>query len=120
VGCINFGFVSIFSHNMPSIAGDLLQRARAIDNQIWIAMCSPARNTNPTAETGNYSAWGHSQVTDPNGVIVSTTEEKEDIVYADVDVQKMKEIREGIPVTVQRRLDVYEVAERSAAKSNGH
>lgn len=86
---------------------DLLQRARANDNQIWVAMCSPARNMNPTEETGNYSAWGHSQVTDPSGIIVSTTEHEEAIVYADVDVEKLHEVRRNIPITTQRRFDVY-------------
>ncbi|KAI9034463.1 carbon-nitrogen hydrolase [Hyaloraphidium curvatum] len=106
---------------------DLLQRGRANDNQIWVAMCSPARNTNPTPETGNYEAWGHSQVTDANGIIVSTTEEKEAIVYADVDVERVKEVRSGIPITVQRRFDVYAdvsvcepTAKRKAEQPNGH
>lgn len=79
-----------------------------MDNQIYVAMCSPARNKNPTEETGNYQAWGHSQVTDPNGIIISTTEENEDIVYADIDVKRIEEVRSSIPVTVQRRFDVYD------------
>ena len=39
---------------------ELLQRARAIDNQLFVATCSPARN--PDA---SYQAWGHSTVVSP-------------------------------------------------------
>ncbi|KAK7283363.1 hypothetical protein RIF29_12825 [Crotalaria pallida] len=34
---------------------ELLQRARATDNQLFVATCSPARDTGP-----GYVAWGHS------------------------------------------------------------
>ena len=39
---------------------ELLQRGRAIDNQLFVATCSPARN--PDA---SYQAWGHSTVVSP-------------------------------------------------------
>ena len=39
---------------------ELLQRARAVDNQLFVATCSPARN--PDA---SYHAWGHSTVVSP-------------------------------------------------------
>ena len=39
---------------------ELLQRARAIDNQLFVATCSPARN--PDA---SYQAWGHSTIVSP-------------------------------------------------------
>jgi len=41
------------------------------------------------------------------GAIAGTTDEKEDIVYATVDPKVLEEARKGIPVTVQRRFDVY-------------
>ncbi|KAH9560578.1 hypothetical protein CY35_06G112700 [Sphagnum magellanicum] len=39
---------------------ELLQRARAVDNQIYVATCSPARDT-----SAGYIAWGHSTVVGP-------------------------------------------------------
>ena len=41
---------------------ELLQKARAVDNQLFVATCSPARN--PEA---SYQAWGHSTAVDPFG-----------------------------------------------------
>ena len=39
---------------------ELLQRARAVDNQLFVAAVSPARDL-----TATYHAWGHSSIVDP-------------------------------------------------------
>ena len=39
----------------------------------------------------------------------SKTEEKEDIVYADIDLEKLKTIRDQVPITKQRRSEMYKV-----------
>ncbi|KAK3108963.1 hypothetical protein FSP39_019856 [Pinctada imbricata] len=39
---------------------EVVQRARAIDNQVFIATCAPARD-----DTAHYASWGHSMVVDP-------------------------------------------------------
>lgn len=80
----------------------LLQRARAVDNQIYVAMCSPARH--PEA---SYQAYGHSMVVNPIGEILTEADENPAIVYADIDPAFLAEKRAGLPVTVQRRFDVY-------------
>src|SRR5688572_30037370 len=76
---------------------ELLQRARAVDNQLFVAMISPARD--PTA---TYQAWGHSTVVNPwylvflgllvpnlsyfvsRGEVIAKTDEKESIIYAEI------------------------------------
>ena len=50
---------------------ELLQRARAVDNQCFVLTCSPARM--PGA---SYQAWGHSTAVGPFAEIVSTCDEK--------------------------------------------
>ena len=80
----------------------LQARARAMDNQVYVAMCSPARDTQAT-----YHAWGHSMVVNPNADILTELEENEDIAYADIDGAKIDETRKGIPLYTQRRFDVY-------------
>ncbi|KAK9452410.1 carbon-nitrogen hydrolase [Limtongia smithiae] len=81
---------------------DLLGRARAIDNQIFVLLCSPARDM-----TAGYHAYGHSVVIDPNASILAEAGEGEEIVYAELEAGKIEEFRAGIPVTTQRRHDVY-------------
>ena len=80
----------------------LQAQARAMDNQIFVAMCSPARDTEAT-----YHAWGHSMIVDPNATVMVETQESEDTVYADIDGAKIEETRKGIPLYTQRRFDVY-------------
>lgn len=51
----------------------------AVDNQIYVAMCSPSRNIDAT-----YHAWGHSMVVNPLGEVLCEADENEAIVYADI------------------------------------
>jgi omega-amidase len=85
---------------------ELLQRARAIDNLIFVATASPARSESPEG----YQAWGHSTVVDPWGEVVATTEHTEDIVYAQLDFGRQDEVRGQIPILTQKRTDVFSPA----------
>ena len=80
----------------------LQARARAVDNQVYVAMCSPARDT-----SASYHAWGHTIAVDPNAEIMAEAAENETIIYADLDGGKIDETRKGIPLYTQRRFDVY-------------
>lgn len=81
----------------------LLQRARAVDNQLYVLTASPARDLD-----SGYHAYGHSQVVDPWGEVVAEADENEAIVYAELEPEKINSARGGIPVATQRRFDVYE------------
>lgn len=80
----------------------LLGRARAVDNQSYVALCSPARDLEAT-----YQAYGHSLIADPSANILTEAEEKETIVYADLENDTIVNTRKGIPVYTQRRFDLY-------------
>ena len=81
---------------------ELQARARAMDNQVYVGVCSPARDM-----TATYNAWGHSMVVDPNAEILSEADEKDGIVYAELNGDRIDEVRAGIPLNTQRRFDVY-------------
>lgn len=81
---------------------ELLQRSRALDNQIFVATASPARNPD-----SKYQAWGHSTIVDPWGTVIATTGHEPDIVVAEIDLNKVDEVRKSIPTSMQRRLDIY-------------
>ncbi|XP_038657669.1 omega-amidase NIT2-like isoform X2 [Scyliorhinus canicula] len=83
---------------------ELLQRARALDNQVYIAAVSPARN-----ENDSYVAWGHSSIVNPWGEVVAKAGSEETIVYADIDLKYLSDIRQQIPVLQQKRQDLYSV-----------
>jgi len=44
---------------------------------------------------------------DPMGRVLGEAGEGEEIVFVDVDANALTDARAGIPVTVQRRFDVY-------------
>jgi len=81
---------------------ELLARARAVDNQLFVALCSPARNPAST-----YQAYGHSLCVDPFGTILSTTEEQSAIVMAEFDLSQVNKFRTMIPTIKQKRKDLY-------------
>ena len=80
----------------------LLAQARAVDNQIYVAMCSPARDMD-----ASYHAYGHSMVVDPMANVVSEAEAEETVVEVELDSNKLEETRKNIPLNTQRRWDVY-------------
>lgn len=57
-------FPGAFNMTTGPVHWQLLQQARAVDNQLFIASCSPARNLDST-----YTAWGHSMIVDPFGEV---------------------------------------------------
>jgi len=81
---------------------DILQRGRAIDNQLFVLTISPARG-----EQG-YIAWGHSQVTSPWGKVLAQAKEGEEIIHVELDLNECDAVRQQIPIFVQRRKDIYD------------
>ena len=59
-----------FNLTTGALHWSLQARARAMDNQVYVGLCSPARDME-----ASYNAWGHSMVVDPiAGVMVEAGE----------------------------------------------
>jgi len=101
-GCQVFIYPAAFNMTTGPLHWQLLQRARAVDNQVFFGMCSPARDL-----SAGYHAWGHSLMVDPMGTVLAEAGHEEEIIHVHIDSQVFKEARAGIPVTTQRRFDVY-------------
>ncbi|KAG5476528.1 hypothetical protein LSCM1_04242 [Leishmania martiniquensis] len=80
----------------------LSARARAVDNQQFVLMCSPARDT-----SADYVAWGHSMVVDPLGTILAELDEKEGFLDVEVDPRVVSDARNRIPILKGVRNDLY-------------
>jgi len=102
-GCHLAIYPGAFNLTTGPLHWELLQRARAIDNEIYFSMCSPARDL-----SAEYHAWGHSMVVNPMATVIAEAGEGEEIIYAHIDPKLFHETRAGIPVTVQKRFDVYD------------
>ncbi|XP_034268332.1 omega-amidase NIT2 isoform X2 [Pantherophis guttatus] len=103
-GCKLLVYPGAFNLTTGPAHWELLQRGRAVDNQVYVATASPARD-----ETGSYVAWGHSTVVNPWGEVIAKAGTEETIVYAEIDLKKAEEIREQIPILSQKRSDLYAV-----------
>ncbi|MFZ5966162.1 MAG: carbon-nitrogen hydrolase family protein [Bacillota bacterium] len=86
---------------------DLLIRARALDNQVYFAAASPARNME-----ASYHAYGYSAIADPWGTITAQADEKECILYGDIDLARVEKIRKELPLLQHRRTDLYDLRVR--------
>ena len=100
--CFALIYPGAFNMTTGPLHWELLARARAVDNQVYVALCSPARDLE-----ASYHAWGHSMVTDPNGEVLAEADANEEIVYAKMDEEKIGEVRKGIPIYWQRKFNVY-------------
>lgn len=80
-----------------------LLTARAIENQMYVIAC------NRMGESGDTSFFGHSLVIDPWGEIVAEAGEEETIVYAEIDLALVDEVRSRIPVFEDRRPGLYDL-----------
>uniref|UniRef100_A0A3B1IH45 omega-amidase n=1 Tax=Astyanax mexicanus TaxID=7994 RepID=A0A3B1IH45_ASTMX len=104
-GCQLLVYPGAFNMTTGPAHWELLQRARALDNQVYVATASPARD-----ETASYVAWGHSTVVNPWGEVITKAGSEESVVYADIDLQYLSDVRQQIPITTQRRNDIYSVS----------
>jgi omega-amidase len=100
--CFALIYPGAFNTTTGPLHWKLQGQARAMDNQVYVALCSPARD-----EKASYHAWGHSLVVDPMAEVLVEAKEGEEIVYAELNGSKIEETRRGIPIYGQRRFDVY-------------
>lgn len=77
---------------------ELSFRCRALDNQIYMFGISPARD-----ESGCYVAYGNSIAANAWGEVIGKLEEKEDILFVDVNLDDIFEIRESLPLLKDRK-----------------
>lgn len=83
---------------------ELLLRARAVDNQVFVAAAAPARNENDA-----YISYGHSAIVDPWGKIIADAGENEGIIYGIIDLPLIDKIRRELPLIKHRRSDLYQL-----------
>ena len=76
----------------------LLPRARAVENQLFVA------TVNGSGDFEDASLLGRSTAYDPWGTTLASTDDDPDLVVTDVDLGRVEEIREEFPAWRDRRL----------------
>mmetsp|Transcript_24830 Transcript_24830/g.28914 ORF Transcript_24830/g.28914 Transcript_24830/m.28914 type:complete len:187 (-) Transcript_24830:57-617(-) len=97
-------FPGAFNMVTGPVHWELLAKARAVDSQQHVVLCSPARD-----ESAGYVAYGHSLVVDPWGTVVAQAGAGEELVVCDVDLAQSEVVREKIPALKGTRDDLYEL-----------
>lgn len=82
---------------------DTLARARAIENQMFLALC------NSVGTAGDVRCGGHSAIIDPWGEYLAMAGEGEETITAEADFSVIEGIRSSINVFHDRRPELYHV-----------
>jgi deaminated glutathione amidase len=81
---------------------EVLLRARAIENQYYVAAAAQIGETRP----GRLS-FGRSLIADPWGIVVATAPDEETVISAELDRSRLEEVRAKLPSLASRQADAY-------------
>jgi predicted amidohydrolase len=101
LGAFDVMFVpSAFTDPTGRAHWELLLRARAVENQAYVV--APAQGG--LHESGRRT-YGHSMIVDPWGEVLAMREEGEGVVIAEIDLERIREVRAALPALANRRLN---------------
>jgi len=81
---------------------EVLLRARAIENQVFVLAPNQVGEAPP-----HYSSFGHSAIVDPWGVALATAPDEECFITAELDLAAQERTREQLPSLASRRPGAY-------------
>lgn len=85
-----------------------IQRSHAIANGVYVASANRIGLEKPIPGTDGIQFWGSSFICDPQGVFIArASEDKEEILLAEVDTNHLETIRRNWPFLRDRRIDAY-------------
>ncbi len=89
-------------------AWQLVQRGHAVANGVYVAAVNRiGHEPGPPGQAG-LDFWGTSFLCDPQGqILAEASTDKEETLIADVDPQRIEDVRRGWPFLRDRRIDAY-------------
>jgi predicted amidohydrolase len=78
-----------------------LMRARAIETQCYVI--APAQHGDHD-DAGIKASWGHAMIVDPWGIPVAVASDGPGLALAEIDLERVENVRRAIPVSRHRRL----------------
>ncbi len=85
---------------------EITMRSRAVDNEVFMVAAAAARY-----EGFAYECWGHSMIVDPYGDILSSCQAEETIIFSEIDLDRIAQVRAQLPTFVRLRREIYKVAD---------
>src|SRR5438067_2631276 len=80
----------------------VLLRARAIENQYFVAAAAQWGETLP-----GKPAYGRSLIADPWGIVLAQAPDEETVIVAEIDKTRLRDIRAKLPSLANRQIDAY-------------
>lgn len=80
-------------------------RSRAVDNEVFFIGASAARSPG-----FSYECWGHSMILDPFSSIIASADETEQTIFAEIDLNRVDEVRKSLPTFLHLREDIYTIS----------
>lgn len=85
-----------------------VQRGHAIANGMYVAAANRIGFERPVAEQAGIQFWGSSFICDPQGLVLAkASDDKEEILLAEVDLKHLENVRNNWPFLRDRRIDAY-------------
>ena len=85
-----------------------IQRSHAIANGVYVASVNRVGFEKPVKDQAGIEFWGSSFIADPQGVIIAeASQDKEEILLAEIDINHLENIRRNWPFLRDRRIDAY-------------
>lgn len=81
---------------------EILFRTRALDNQVYVLGTAPARDV-----SSGYTSWGHTIAVSPWGDIMEELDERVGYMIQELDLDRVKKVRQELPLLKHRRTDMY-------------
>ena len=86
-----------------------IQRSHAIANGVPVLSCNRVGfEKDSSGVMDGIRFWGNSFVCDPQGEMIAQAGKKECILYAEIDMERSKEVRDIWPFLRDRRIDAYD------------
>lgn len=86
---------SNFTHPTGAAHWETLLRARAVENQVYIAAPAQWGQHNP-----KFASWGHSALVDPWGTVTALAADRPGITVGEIDLAYLEKVRRELPMGV--------------------
>ena len=85
-----------------------IQRGHAIANGLYVAAVNRVGHEIPAEGGAGLEFWGSSFLCDPQGVVIAeASTDREEILYGEVDLAHLEDVRRNWPFLRDRRIDAY-------------
>jgi N-carbamoylputrescine amidase len=90
-----------------------IQRGHAIASGVYVAAVNRVGHEIPGAGQPGIEFWGSSFVADPFGVVIAeASSDREEILIAEVDMDRLEDVRRNWPFLRDRRIEAYQGLEQ--------